>query len=166
MRLTSSAIIVLIQLAASGWAFSGCGDLKPKTPEPKAVFQSFKFVSGAGPCPPDMDCSGFIELSADGTLLVDNIGELPRGTVHQIQITPSELESMRVVLTSPELRARLDEGGQDCPAIHDIWESMSLTLDGRVHAHTTTACSDEPILQARRAILALAKKYFPKYFSS
>jgi len=156
----------LIRLAVVGMALSACGCSKPNMQKPIATFQSFKLVSGAGPCPPDRDCSGFIELSADGTLRVDHIGELPRGTVHQIKITPSELEAILPALTAPALKGLLDTGGQNCPVLYDVWESMSLTIAGGVHEHKTTGCSDQPILDARKAIMGLAKKYFPAYFSA
>jgi len=177
MHLKNLTALCLTPLALCGLAgAAACSKPKVQPPaqptqpsqpaQPAAAFKVFKFVSGAGPCPPDRDCSGFIELSADGTLRVDNIGEMPRGTVHEIKVTPAELQAILPVLTAPALRGLLDTGGQDCPVIHDVWESMSLTMDGVTHEHKTTACSDQPIQDARKAILGLAKKYFPTYFSS
>lgn len=117
-------------------------------------------VSMGGMCPPGMDCSGFIELHADGTLLVDRVGEA-LAEPHQATITTSELEVARAVLTDEDLVALLDLDGPACVEPMDIHEQMTLTdTNGIEHTNGTTFCDQEPIVAARDLLNELADRYF------
>ncbi|HZH16727.1 MAG TPA: hypothetical protein VE057_20400 [Archangium sp.] len=63
---------------ATGGAVLGllmsCGSAEPES------FERLKWAYGGGPCTEEMDCSGWDELLADGTLRVDRFGD-PGGAV-------------------------------------------------------------------------------------
>jgi len=55
----------------------------------------------------------------------------------------------------------LDLPGQICEPPTDIFEDMSLTMEGKAHSHTVTWCGDQPIVDARKVLNDLADRYFP-----
>ena len=125
-----------------------------------ARFESFRIDSGGGLCPSTADCSGFVELDADGTLRLDRDGELPV-VVHQTQVTASERDQAIDVLTDPSLVALLDASELPCVPPSDVLETMTLTADGQQHMNQTTFCDEAPIDAARAALGQLTQAYFP-----
>ena len=123
-------------------------------------FQRFLLTSSAGPCPPDMDCDGFIELLADATLRVETFGELPE-IVHEATITAVEYDATVPLLVDPALIALLDLTEPPCVPPTDVFEQMRLEQVAGTHENSTTACADEPLVAVRAALFALADSYFP-----
>ncbi|RLB57044.1 MAG: hypothetical protein DRJ42_01525 [Deltaproteobacteria bacterium] len=124
-----------------------------------ARFDSFR-ISTSGFCPPELDCNGFVELHADGTLRVDGTGEISGG-VHEATVTPAELGSAVSVLTDPALIELLAMDEAPCSPPTDVYESMSLALDGTTYDNSTTFCRQAPLAAARAALHALAETYAP-----
>src|SRR5688572_10134938 len=56
-------------------------------------FESFRYSSSGGPCPPDTGCSGYIEVLADGTFTVDKLGEFPEA-IHTETLSADELAEL------------------------------------------------------------------------
>jgi hypothetical protein len=127
---------------------------------PAEDFECFTRSWGAGPCPPDADCSAFIELCAGGALRYDRFGETPV-VIHETTVTPDELASAIEVLTDPDLVALLDLDEPPCEPPTDIGENMTLVARGVEHSNSTTACSDPPLVAARETLQALADAYWP-----
>ena len=123
-------------------------------------FQRFLLTSSAGPCPPEADCDGWIELLPDATLRVEKFGELPE-VVHEATITAVEFDATVPLLVDPALIALLDLPEPPCVPPTDIFEQMRLEQQAGVHENSTTACSDEPLVAVRAALFALADSYFP-----
>lgn len=123
-------------------------------------FESFRIDSGGGPCPDNVDCTGFVELDADGTLRLDRDGELPV-VVHEAQVTAGERDQAIDVLTDPALVALLDMESLSCNPPSDVFETMSLTAGGHEHQVQTIGCDQPPIDAARSALSQLAQSYFP-----
>jgi hypothetical protein len=125
-------------------------------------FSSFRRHMSNGPCPPGLDCSGLMELRADGTLLVDRVGEAleePR----QAQVSDEDLEYAIAVFTKPALVELLDLDETPCPEPSDIYEAMILTeVDGTEHSNGTTFCNEVAISDARNVIEDLADRYIPE----
>lgn len=124
------------------------------------AFERFFLRTGAGPCPPEYDCSGSVELLADGTLRIDVDGERPV-VVHEARVSTSDLAAAIPVLTDPALIALLDLGEPPCVPPTDVFEGMELTLGGVVHDNSTTTCSQPPIAAARATMRRLAETYLP-----
>jgi hypothetical protein len=122
---------------------------------------SFRRTMGYGPCRPGMDCSGFMELRADGTLLVDRVGEEieePR----QARISDEDLANAIAVFTKPAFVELLDLDEPPCIEPYDIFESMTITeVDGTEHRNRTTLCEEVAISDARAVIDDLADRYLP-----
>ena len=124
------------------------------------AFDRFRLSNSAGPCMDGEDCSGYVELSDTGQLLVDKFGEVPE-SVHEAQVTDEELTAAIVVLTDPDLVALLDLGAPPCKPPTDIYESMELELDGVSHQNSTTFCGDAPLEAARDVMHDLQQIYVP-----
>ncbi len=159
MRLVLAAYMVL-QLG-----LLGCSDKSSAggsgTDAPTAgAFESFRRTSSAGPCPADSDCSGFVELDADGTLLFDRFDELPV-MVHEAQVTAEERDHAIDALTAAALVTLLDLGEPPCTPPSDVFESMTLEAGGSEHRNDVTFCDDPPLVAARAALDQLTQAYFP-----
>ena len=157
MKQTVSAVLLLSSILALG----SCGGDGGQIAAQGVQFQSFKYSSSGGPCAPGADCTGFIDLASDGTLRYDKTGELPAGTVHTAKVTQAELDAAIPVLTDAGFVGLLDSQGQICQPPADAFEDMTLTMEQKVHSHETTACSDQPIADARKVLIDLATRYFP-----
>ena len=113
-------------------------------------FESFRVFRG-GFCPPDVDCTSSVELSADGTLRVDRFGE-PNGAIHTATVNDFDLANAIKVLTDSGLVAILDASEPPCSPPTDIFESMQLVDGDGEHRVGVTFCSG-PEIDAARAVL-------------
>ena len=129
------------------------------TGEPVA-FDLFRKSSAAGPCPPNADCDGFVELLASGTLRVEKFGDVGN-KVTEIDITADDFTAAVAVFTDPALLAILDGPDPACNPPTDIFESMLVQIDGADHDTATTLCDQPPIVAARTKANELEDKYVP-----
>jgi len=125
-----------------------------------AGFERFLLEDAAGPCAPDMDCDGFLELLGDGTLRVETFGD-PAKEVVEVQIDADDLAAAAAVFADPALVALLDGADPICKPPTDIFESMTVEIDGTSHDATTTGCDDAPLVAARAMAEQLATEYVP-----
>lgn len=123
-------------------------------------FNRFLMNRAAGPCPPDADCDGFIELLAPGTLRVEKFGDVG-DPVTEVQISPEDFDAAAVVFADPELFALLAQDDIICDPPTDIFEDMLVDIDGNVATNSTTACDNPPVAAARAKANELAAKYVP-----
>lgn len=107
------------------------------------------------------DCVSFIELSADGTLLVDRWGEFPV-VVHRAMVAVEDLAAAIPVLANPELVALLDGPVLPCSLVFDYEVSMEIVLADGAHRGNVTLCEDPPIQAALATIDGLAETYLPE----
>lgn len=123
-------------------------------------FERFTMNTAAGPCPPNFDCDGFIEVLASGLLRVETFGEVG-DPVKEVELSPEDLAAAVQVFTDPALLALLD--GQDplCNAPTDIFESMLVVVDAMSHDASTTVCDQPPVAAARDMAVGLSDKYLP-----
>jgi hypothetical protein len=133
--------------------------LEETTGEP-AQFDRFTLKKAAGPCPPESDCDGFVELLSTGTLRVEKFGDVG-DAVTEVEISAEDLEAAVAVFADPALVAVLDGPDPLCDPPPDVFESMELVLDGELHDATTTICPQPPLQAARDAADALRSKYVP-----
>lgn len=124
-----------------------------------SVFERFRLFSAAGPCPPEMDCDGYVELRADGTLEAELFGDLTK-EVMMAEVTDEELADAIAVFADPMLVALLDGADPVCKPPTDIFESMELVLDGVTHDAGTTFCDQAPVAAARQVAVDLRMQYF------
>jgi hypothetical protein len=124
------------------------------------TFERFRLDSAAGPCPPETDCDGFIELLADGTLRVETFGDVD-DTVVEAAISDTDLSDAVTVFSDPALLALLDGPDPACEPPSDIFESMTAVVDGVTHDVGTTFCDQAPISAARQTAMDLAQTYVP-----
>ncbi len=136
------------------------GDPDASPPPPDGEFRRFRHTFGGGPCPDDVDCSGYIDLRRDGRLLVDREGELPV-VIHEAQVSAGDMEEVVAVLTDPDLVALLDLAQPPCEPPTDVYEDMTLVVDSQRHGNAVTFCDDAPIVAARAALADLADRYLP-----
>ena len=136
-----------------------CTGPDPDCGEPEPAFESFALHRSAGPCPPGIDCSGSIELDADGTLRVDIFGELPHGKIHEYTVTDDELDELIAIVTDDELVDILMQDEPPCEGPTDIYESMTLSAGGEQHHNSVTFCGGPALDAARDAMRNLADKY-------
>jgi len=166
LRPCPAAAAARLALACCVALTAACGDddgAPPEVADATAAigdFESFRRSFAAGPCPNEMDCSGFIELRADHTLLVDRDNELPV-VVHEAEVTDDELLSAVAVLTDRDLVALLDLAGPPCAPPTDIFEQMVLVAGGDEHSNSTTLCDDSPLVAARASLGDLAATHVP-----
>jgi hypothetical protein len=138
-------------------AYGDCCEDKADVCDAVSTFDSFETFRG-GFCPPELDCTGKIELFSDGTLKVDLMGD-PGGIVREAIVPADALADAIAVLTAPDLLVILDGADPACPAPTDIFESMTL-FDGNGEHRTSTTFCDDPALRAARDVLnALKDKY-------
>lgn len=123
-------------------------------------FERFVLNSGAGPCPPDSDCDGFVELLAPGTLRVEVFGDVSKDVV-QVEISEEDYDAAVAVFTDPALLALLDGAQPICRPPTDVFESMTVEIEGTTHEAMTTACDQAPIAAARSTAAALQTEYVP-----
>ena len=101
---------------------------------------------------------GFIELRADGTLLVDRFdGE----ATAEFTVTDAELEDAVAVLTDDALiyLLRLDQA--PCITPTDIYEGMTLNMSGEEIHNSVTFCDNAALTDARATLNTLADAYAP-----
>lgn len=154
-------MIPLLTVTALG---AGCVEPEPE-PEPEP-FESFRMTWGAGPCPPNGDCAGSIELLANGTLRLDTPcsghlacdGLIP-GTYEAV-VSAEDLDAAIAALTAPDLVNLLDGPRPVCEPPTDIYESFAVVLDDVEHSNETTTCEAAPLQRARDALSALVQEYF------
>jgi hypothetical protein len=151
--------ILAVVLYSALLVLNGCSS--SETPVHKIDFQKFRFTNSAGPCAPEMDCLGVIELASNGTLSYDKFGELPVGSVHTATVTQAELDAAILVLTNSSLIDLLNTPGLICNPPTDAYESMTLSIEGASYSHETTSCDNQPISDARQTLNTLVNKYFP-----
>lgn len=120
-------------------------------------FASFKTFRG-GFCPPQIDCTGSVELLADGTLNVDLLGDVDGG-IHSAVVNDFDLHAAIKVLTAPGLIGVLDAVAPPCEPPTDIFESLSLVDGDGEHRQSVTGCSGPEIDAARATMSGLMEKY-------
>jgi hypothetical protein len=123
-------------------------------------FERFTMNTAAGPCPPDFDCDGFIEVLASGLLRVETFGEVG-DPVKEAQLSPEDLAAAVPVFADPALIALLDGPDPACSAPADVFESMTVVVDAVAHDTSTAFCDQPPIVAARELAEALSVKYLP-----
>ena len=151
--------IAVLTLSALG---AGCSEPEPA---PVRQFESLRMTWGAGPCPPNADCDGRLELQADGSLRLDtpcnghlDCDRLPPG-VYEANISAEDLDAVVAVLTAPDLLALLDGVRPVCEPPSDIYEDFVVVLGGVEHGNETTTCAAAPLQRARDALSALVSGY-------
>jgi hypothetical protein len=123
-------------------------------------FERFTVRDAAGPCPPNADCDGFIELLGTRMLRVEKFGDLDN-PVTEVEIDEDDFVAAVAVFAAPELVNTLDGPDPLCNPPTDVFESMELVLDGAMHDAMTTACDLPPLVAAREMADALAMEYAP-----
>lgn len=123
-------------------------------------FNRFLMNRSAGPCPPDADCDGFIELVAPATLRVEQFGDVA-DNVTEVQISAEDFDAAAAVFADPELFALLALDDIICNPPTDIFEAMLVDIDGNIADNTTTGCDNPPVAAARAKANELADKYVP-----
>ena len=123
-------------------------------------FERFQMEFVAGPCPPEADCDGFVELLADGTLSVEEFGDIT-DTVVVAQVSAQDLADAIAVFTDPALVALLDDTEPPCVPPDDIFEQMTVEIDGMLFDNSTTACKNAQIVAARDMAMQLQDTYVP-----
>lgn len=123
-------------------------------------FESFRLTQSFGPCRPESDCVGYIDLDKTGRLLRDDFSgaDALGGPAH---VTPAELAGAIAVFTDPALVQLLDASSPPCVPPHDIFERMTLVTGGVSHENGTTMCDNAPVKAARDLIYQLGDKYLP-----
>lgn len=124
------------------------------------AFERFLMSSAAGPCGPGGDCDGFVELLASGTLRVETFGDVTK-VVTEVEISPEDFDAAVLVFADPALLALLDGSDPVCDPPTDIFESMTVEIDGTTHESSTTACADPPVAAAREMAVSLRTEYVP-----
>jgi hypothetical protein len=127
-------------------------------------FEQFK-ISRSALCPIDFDCSGFVELSADGTLRLDQT-DAPGAPIATTEVDAGDLQAAVDVLTSPALLATLSAGEPPCELPFDVTELMSVTVGGKQHSVLTTFCGEPELEAARRAMERLTFEHVPGAFGA
>ncbi len=123
-------------------------------------FTRFELTRSAGPCPPNADCDGFIELLASRMLRVEKFGEVGNPVI-EVEISEADFTAAVLVFADPALAAVLDGADPLCEAPTDIFETMLVEQGGSSHDATTTACDQAPLNAARDKANALAMQYAP-----
>lgn len=124
------------------------------------ALERFRISRAAGPCPPDADCDGFIEVEAPNKLRVEKFGDVGN-PLNEAELTDFEFSVAVSVFADPELLALLDGPEPLCDPPTDIFESMLSVVDGVEHEATTTACDQKPLADAREFAQGLVDMYFP-----
>ncbi len=124
------------------------------------TFESFRLTQSFGPCPPESDCVGYLDLDGAGKLLRDPLSS-PSAPVPSATVTAAELASAIAIFTDPALVSLLDADAAPCVPPTDVFESMKLVAGGVAHQNSTTMCDDAPIKAARDLIYQLGNKYLP-----
>ena len=145
---------------------AGCGEAEPNPPPEPEEFESFRMTWGAGPCPPNGDCEGSVELRADGTLRLDTpcsghlaCGGLIPGTYEAV-VSAGDLDAAIAAVTAPDLISLLDGPRPVCEPPTDIFETVAVVMGDVEHSNETTTCDDAPLQRARDALSALVNEYF------
>lgn len=128
-------------------------------PRTSGEFETFRISSG-GFCPPEVDCSAFLEIDADGSARINLQDDLTHQT-YEATLTGEDLREAHELLTAPGFIALLSQDGELCSAPTDIHESMKVVIDGNELFKSTTSCS-QPELEAVRQFAALmTARYAP-----
>ncbi len=129
-------------------------------------FEQFRIDWGWGLCIPENDCTGFVELSSDGTLRLNtpciegiDCGELSDGE-YQAVISAADLAAARAELTSGALIDILASQEAPCSPVADLSERMALTLEVEAYENITTLCENPPIAASRAVFDDLVARYF------
>lgn len=123
-------------------------------------FERFLMTSAAGPCKPGNDCDGFIELLDTRMLRVEIFGDVSE-TVTEVEISEEDFAAAVLVFADPALLDLLDGPDPVCDPPTDIFESMTVQLEGVVHDAATTFCDQAPVAAARQTAIALREEYVP-----
>ena len=107
------------------------------------AFESFRLTQSYGPCPPESDCMGYIDLDKTGQLRRDPTSSVG-APVGSASVTPVELSSAIAVFTDPALVTLLDASSPPCVPPTDIFESMKLVVGGRHRTRTAPPCATTP----------------------
>ena len=121
-------------------------------------FVSFRIATEAF-CAPTVDCSGFVELGADGALRLDRTGERPT-VVHEATISADDLAAALVVVMAPDSLAGL-AGEAPCEAPTDLHEVMTIDTSVAQHSQVTTLCDAAYLVGLRDAMQSLVDDYLP-----
>lgn len=138
----------------------GDGTEDPTTGVDLGDFERFLISTGAGPCGPEEDCDGFVELLAGGTLRVERFGDVSDEVIES-QITAEDYDAAVLVFLDPALLDLLDAPGPLCEPPTDVGETMRVEEGGASHEASTTTCPQPPIAAAREVAVALRDKYAP-----
>jgi hypothetical protein len=123
-------------------------------------FDRFSLETSAGPCPPESDCDGFIQLTSERTLRVEEFGVVGDPVI-EIQVSEEDFVAAVAVFTDPEFVEIIQGPPPMCNPPTDIHESMVLLLDGQAFDKNTTGCSLPPVDAAREMAQGLRDKYLP-----
>lgn len=144
----------------------GAGCVVEPIPESTGELESFRRDWGYGLCIPEADCSGYVELLADGTLRFD--APCPMGMEcdssvagsYQVMLSAEERDEAIAALSDDGLVALLDREDPPCTPPTDIAETMTLVTSSGSYSNTTTLC-DQAAIEAARAVLdELIARYF------
>lgn len=122
-------------------------------------FVSFRIATNAF-CSPTVDCSGFVELGADGTLRQDRTGEIPT-VVREASISADDLAATLAVVMAPDTIGGL-AGETPCDVPTDLHEVMTLETSAAQHAQVTTLCDAAYLAGLRDAMQSLVDDYLPR----
>lgn len=131
----------------------------PTTGVDVSGFERFLMSTAAGPCGPGGDCDGFVELLASGMLRVEVFGG--DETVVEVEISQADFTAAVEVFADPELLALLDGDEPLCNPPTDVFESMTVEIEGASHEGSTTGCGQPPVAAARTMATDLRTKYVP-----
>ena len=107
-----------------------------------------------------MDCSSYVELSADGILHVDKDDD-PSHTVYTAAVSAADMSAALTILTDPALIALL-HGPPDCPSlILDASYVMQIDIGDSIIVASVITCTQQPIVAARDEMMALKQEYIP-----
>lgn len=144
----------------------GSGCVVEPIPEPTDDFERFRRDWGYGFCIPEADCSGYVELRADGTLRFDApcpMGMECDGSVagsYQVMLPAEERDAAVAALTGDDLKQLLDRDDPPCTLPEDVSETMTLETSAGSYSNATTLCEDAAIQAAREVVDELIVKYF------
>jgi hypothetical protein len=150
-------------LVAIVWLAVACSSPLVYTPGPPDLdreSQSVAYGWWGGPCPPDNDCDGFIQLLTDGTLRLNRSGEYPP-IAYSARVSDSELATVMALAEDADLVTFL-ESREKCP--------HPLPTDGGswIYVKTDVVTGErfpcnEAALTLTQALTSLRVKYFGEW---
>ncbi len=126
-------------------------------PATEASFDTFRISSG-GFCPPEVDCSAFVELDGDGSIRI-NLPDDNTHATYEATVSEEDLATARTLLTDEAFLGLLALEEPPCSAPTDVHESMKVVIDGEEFANSTTFCGDAPLEAVRAFAQTLADRY-------